>query len=60
MSIAVRSYKPNFFILEREHSTEGRKKIDLTNSLLSFDYFEDILSPTVTAVAQVASSASLF
>jgi hypothetical protein len=60
MSIAVRSYKPNFFVLEREHSTEGRKKIDLTNSLLSFDYFEDILSPTVTAVAQIASSASLF
>jgi hypothetical protein len=60
MSIALRRYKPNFFVIERIHSNGGLEKVDLTNSLISFDYFEDILSPTVTAIAQIATSSSLF
>lgn len=57
MAIAVGSFKPNFFMIQ---SLDGKKKIDLTNSLLFFDYFEDILSPCVTATAQILNSTSIF
>lgn len=57
MSIALRSYKPNFFVIE---SLDGKNKVDLTNSLLFFDYYEDILSPCVTATAQLMNSSSLY
>ena len=43
MSEAFRGYKPKEFIIE---SHEG-KKIDITNSILGIDYFEDILTPSV-------------
>jgi hypothetical protein len=56
MSIAVGAYKPNYFGIQ---SLDGKNKVDITNSLLYFDYFEDILSPCITAIAQVANSSSL-
>ena len=43
MSEALQGYQPRQFTIE---SLEG-KKIDITNSILSIDYFEDILSPSV-------------
>jgi hypothetical protein len=39
---------------------DGTKSVDITNSLLFFDYYEDILSPCVTAVAVIMNSSSLF
>ena len=57
MSQSVAAFKPNYFIIQ---SLDGNKKIDVTNSLLFFDYFEDILSPCITATAQIVNSTSLF
>lgn len=57
MSLAVRSYKINEFIIQ---SLDGSKTIDISNSLLFFDYFEDLLSPCITATAIIANSTSLF
>jgi hypothetical protein len=57
MSQSVAAFKPNYFIIQ---SLDGSKKIDITNSLLFFDYFEDILSPCITATAQIVNSTSLF
>jgi len=39
---------------------DGSTTVDVTNSCLFFDYFEDILSPCVTAIAQLMNSSSLF
>ena len=39
---------------------DGKTTVDVTNSCLFFDYFEDILSPCVTAIAQLMNSSSLF
>ena len=38
----------------------GGKPVDVTNSLLSLDYFEDILSPCVTMQMRLANSSTLF
>lgn len=57
MSNAVTTLKYNAVIIE---STETKKKIDLTSSLVFCDYFEDILSPCVTMTMQIASSYSIF
>ena len=35
---------------------EGTKRLDITNSILGMDYFEDILSPCVTMTIDVTSS----
>ena len=45
MSISLNSYKPNYLLIE---SLDGSNTIDLTNSILFVDYYEDILSPCIT------------
>lgn len=40
-------------------SLDGKNTFDLTNSILFADYYEDILSPCITATIQVASSYSI-
>jgi hypothetical protein len=57
MAAAVGSFKPNYFTIQ---TLDGRTTVDVTNSCLFFDYFEDILSPCVTAIAQLMNSSSLF
>lgn len=57
MAAAVGSFKPNYFTIQ---SLDGTTTVDITNSCLFFDYFEDILSPCVTATAQILNSSSLF
>ena len=37
-------------------SLDGERSVDLTNGLISTDYFEDLLEPCVTAVLTVISS----
>lgn len=41
-------------------SLDGDKRIDLTNSILFCDYFEDILSPCITMTMQITSNYSIF
>ena len=57
MAAAVGSFKPNYFTIQ---TLDGETTVDVTNSCLFFDYFEDILSPCVTAIAQLMNSSSLF
>jgi len=57
MSLAVSSYKVNQFVIK---TLDGTRAVDITNSLLFFDYYEDILSPCVTAIAEIMNSSSLF
>jgi hypothetical protein len=57
MAAAVGSFKPNYFTIQ---TLDGKTTVDVTNSCLFFDYFEDILSPCVTAIAQLMNSSSLF
>jgi hypothetical protein len=56
MSLAVQSYSPNKFIIS---SLDGKKSFDLTNSLLSFDYYEDILSPCIMMTANIMTTYSI-
>jgi hypothetical protein len=56
MSQAVAGLKYNALEI---FSLDGKKRIDITNSVLSIDYFEDILSPCVTMTINVAMSNSL-
>lgn len=57
MAAAVGSFKPNYFTIQ---TLDGKTTVDVTNSCLFFDYFEDILSPCVTAIAELINSSSLF
>lgn len=57
MAASVGAFKPNYFTIQ---SLDGKTTVDVTNSCLFFDYFEDILSPCVTATAQIINSSSLF
>ena len=57
MAAAVGAFKPNYFTIQ---TLDGSTTVDVTNSCLFFDYFEDILSPCVTAIAQLMNSSSLF
>ena len=57
MAASVGSFKPNYFTIQ---TLDGSTTVDVTNSCLFFDYFEDILSPCVTAIAQLINSSSLF
>ncbi len=41
-------------------SLDGSRRIDLTNSIMFCDYFEDILSPCVTMTMQITSTYSIF
>lgn len=57
MSEAITGLKYN--LVEIQSSNSG-KKIDLTNSIVFGDYFEDILSPCITMNLQIASSYSIY
>jgi hypothetical protein len=57
MAAAVGAFKPNYFTIQ---TLDGKTTVDVTNSCLFFDYFEDILSPCVTAIAELINSSSLF
>ncbi len=57
MSNSVSTYRLNAVYIE---PLGGGKPVDVTNSLLSLDYFEDILSPCVTMKMQLANSSTLF
>ena len=56
MAEAVRGYKPREFIIQ---SLDGEKSIDITNSILSIDYFEDILKPDISMIVQVSNTYSI-
>jgi hypothetical protein len=56
MSVSVNHYSPKYFLIE---SLNGETTIDLTNSIINVDYFEDILSPCITVVANLMNSNSL-
>jgi hypothetical protein len=56
MAEAVRGYKPKEFIIQ---SLDGEKSIDITNSILSIDYFEDILKPDISMIIQVTNTYSI-
>jgi hypothetical protein len=57
MSNAVTSLKYNSFTI---YSSESNKSIDLSNSVVYCDYYEDILSPCVMMTIQVAASNSIY
>jgi hypothetical protein len=57
MSNALTTLKFNSVSIQ---SSESNKKIDLTNSIVFCDYFEDILSPCVMMTIQVAASYSIY
>lgn len=56
MSISLTSYKPNYLLIE---SLDGSNTIDLTNSILFVDYFEDILSPCITMTISLMNAGTL-
>lgn len=56
MSIAVSRLSFKQVVIE---STDGETKVDVTNSLIFIDYYEDILSPCVTMEMHLFNSASL-
>lgn len=56
MSEAVSGLKFNQVSIE---SVDGSNKIDITNSIVFVDYFEDILSPCVTMTMTLVNSSSL-
>ena len=55
MSEAIQAYKPKQFTIT---TLEGRT-FDITNSILSVDYFEDILSPSIYMIAQCINKYNL-
>lgn len=57
MSVAVSKLSFKQVVIE---STDGETKVDVTNSLIFIDYFEDILSPCVTMDMFLFNSASIF
>lgn len=57
MSVVVQSLKFNAVEL---FSLNGKKKVDITNNILSIDYYEDILSPCVTMTISVVGSGNLY
>ena len=57
MSNALTTLKYNSIIIQ---SLETNNKIDLTNSIVFCDYFEDIFSPCVMMTIQVAASYSIY
>lgn len=56
MSVSLNSYKPNYLLIE---SLDGSQTIDLTNSILFIDYYEDILSPCVTMTIRLLNANTL-
>jgi hypothetical protein len=56
MTVAVSGLKFNEVVIE----TLDGKKVELSNSILFADYFEDILSPCITMTMQINSATTLF
>lgn len=56
MSVAVSRLSFKQVVIE---STDGETKVDVTNSIIFIDYFEDILSPCVTMEIHLFNSSSL-
>ena len=56
MAEALSALKYHYLMLE---SVDGSKRIDLTNSVQSTDYFEDILEPTVSMTLQIMTNINL-
>lgn len=56
MTVAVSGLKFNEVVIE----TLDGKQVDISNSILFADYFEDILSPCVTMTIQINSATTLF
>ena len=57
MSIAVSGLRYQSVTIA---SLDGTKRIDITNSILGIDYYEDILSPCITMTMQLMNSYSIF
>ena len=57
MAIAVQGLRYQSVTIQ---SLDGRNKKDLTNSITSIDYYEDILSPCITMTMDVINSYSIF
>tara|TARA_B100000902_G_scaffold42503_1_gene50272 strand:- start:25 stop:1320 length:1296 start_codon:yes stop_codon:yes gene_type:complete len=55
MSEAIQGYRPRQFTIE---SLEG-VKIDITNSIINIDYFEDIMSPSIYMMANCINKYSI-
>ena len=55
MSEAIQSYQPRQFTI----TSLGGRTIDITNSILSIDYFEDILSPSVYMIVHCINKYSI-
>ena len=55
MSNLVQTYKPKLFGIE----TEEGKKLDITNSILAIDYFEDLLSPAIHLMVHCTNKYSI-
>jgi len=54
---AIEGLNYNYVVIE---SLDGKRKIDITNSVLFADYFEDILSPCVTMSMMISNSTSIY
>jgi len=54
---AIESLQFNFIVIE---SLDGKKKVDITNSVLFSNYYEDILSPCVTMDMVISNSTSIY
>jgi hypothetical protein len=57
MSVAVQGLKFNAVEL---YSLDKNKKVDITNNILSIDYYEDILSPCVTMTIAIMGTGNLY
>jgi hypothetical protein len=53
----VQALSYNYVVIE---TLDGSKSIDITNSVLFSDYYEDILSPCVTMSMMIANSTSIY
>lgn len=42
------------------YSNDGKKKIDISNSIVSFQYYEDFMSPCITAVVKIVNTSGIY
>lgn len=54
---AIEGLTYNYVVIE---SLDGKRKIDITNSVIFADYYEDILSPCVTMSMMISNSTSIY
>ena len=55
MSDLLQTYRPRLFAI----TTEEGKKVDITNSILAIDYFEDLVSPAIHMMVYCINKYSL-